>query len=45
VENRRDLCLLQAGAHLLADDGEDLFRLVDRGADALDLEGRLAASQ
>jgi hypothetical protein len=45
VEDRSDVRLFQAGADLLADDGEDLFRLIDRGSDALDLEGRLATSQ
>ena len=42
VEDRGDLRLLHAGAELLPDEREDLLRLGDRGADALDLEGRLA---
>ena len=45
VEDRGDLRLLHAGSDLLPDEREDLLRLGDRGADAFDLEGRLAPPQ
>jgi len=44
VEDGRDLRLHHAGSDLLSHEREDLLRLVDRVADAFDLEGRLSST-